>query len=75
MVITVQSGYASEVGRLRPVNQDSALVTGMIFAVADGMGGHAAGEVASRLAEPITGWCSTSATPASIGSSAARWCR
>ncbi len=53
MVITVQSGYASEVGRHRPVNQDSLLVSGMVFAVADGMGGHAAGEVASRLA--VTG--------------------
>ncbi|HKD99231.1 MAG TPA: protein phosphatase 2C domain-containing protein [Micromonosporaceae bacterium] len=49
-MITVQSGYASEVGRARPVNQDSLLVSGVVFAVADGMGGHAAGEVASQLA-------------------------
>ena len=49
-MITVQSGYASDVGRLRQVNQDSLLATKEFFAVADGMGGHAAGEVASRLA-------------------------
>jgi len=49
-LISVQSGYASDVGRLRRVNQDSLLATKAFFAVADGMGGHAAGEVASRLA-------------------------
>ncbi|HEY2793896.1 MAG TPA: protein phosphatase 2C domain-containing protein [Micromonosporaceae bacterium] len=49
-MITVQSGYATDIGRLRTVNQDSFLAAGSVFAVADGMGGHAAGEVASRLA-------------------------
>src|SRR5882724_10525845 len=49
-MITLQSGHASDVGRLRPVNQDSVLVSDAVFAVADGMGGHAGGEIASRLA-------------------------
>src|SRR5262245_19064852 len=49
-MITLQSGHASDIGRLRAVNQDSVLVSDAVFAVADGMGGHAGGEIASRLA-------------------------
>ena len=47
---TVRYGAASDVGMVRPANQDSYLITSSSFAVADGMGGHAAGEVASQLA-------------------------
>ena len=47
---TIRYGAASDVGMVRPANQDSYLITSSSFAVADGMGGHAAGEVASQLA-------------------------
>jgi PPM family protein phosphatase len=44
----------THVGRVRSGNEDALLVRTSVFAVADGMGGHRAGEVASATAlEPI----------------------
>lgn len=47
---TLVGGARSDVGRVRSVNQDGALSSPFLFAVADGMGGHRGGEVASALA-------------------------
>lgn len=43
------SGYASDRGRRREMNEDSLIAAAPVFAVADGMGGHEAGEVASSI--------------------------
>jgi serine/threonine protein phosphatase PrpC len=45
-----KSAALSNVGKIRSNNQDSGYAGGRLFVVADGMGGHAGGDVASAIA-------------------------
>jgi serine/threonine protein phosphatase PrpC len=50
MTLGLRYAARSDVGVIRPGNEDSGYAGSWLLAVADGMGGHAAGELASAIA-------------------------
>lgn len=56
------SGAATHAGKVRSNNQDNLLANDPIFAVADGMGGHTGGEIASAIAIDALAGAATVAT-------------
>ena len=52
--VTLAWAALTDTGHRREVNEDSLLSEPPIFAVADGMGGHSAGDVASAAQARVT---------------------
>jgi PPM family protein phosphatase len=60
--MNVAVGAKTDVGQVREANEDSYLVDEPLFVVADGMGGHIAGDVASSTAVSVISGKATTAS-------------
>jgi PPM family protein phosphatase len=60
--VNLRVGTGSDVGKVRQANEDAFLAEAPLFAVADGMGGHLAGDVASATAVDVITQQSASAS-------------
>jgi len=67
--VTWEAAGATDVGRVRAHNEDAFVIDAQrgVFLVADGMGGHAAGEVASAIATEAVGSALRMAVDAELG--------
>src|SRR2546423_15492862 len=65
-VTALRYGATTDVGNTRTNNEDHLLVAEPLFAVADGMGGHVYGEVASEAAIDALRVAFRSTTPAGL---------
>ncbi|MEA2931301.1 MAG: family protein phosphatase [Actinomycetota bacterium] len=63
---TLRAGAATDVGRVRQINEDRYLCDESLFAVADGVGGHQAGEVAAQTAVETLRSAFIASTPAGL---------
>ena len=66
-------GSATDVGRVRQNNEDQVFTSPTLFAVADGMGGHQGGEVASDVAVSSLRGEFTGGTPPTTWSRPCSW--
>ncbi len=62
-MIRGRAGASTHVGQVRTGNEDAYVVLDGLYAVADGMGGHSAGEVASAIAVKTLAEIHTSTKP------------
>lgn len=69
--MSLKVGAKTDVGLVREANEDSYLVDAPLFVVADGMGGHIAGDIASATAIDLISAHSDDARAADPGSLAA----
>jgi serine/threonine protein phosphatase PrpC len=63
VTVRINAWSATDVGRVRKVNEDSFLAALPVFLVADGMGGHALGDRASQTVVEVFGSLFTTSAP------------